>query len=102
MIFEGFLEPGSSPKIEFENHRCLTIFLLDFVVSFDYVLQTAFFAQSLKILIFLKENHYFSIISILAQGHKSARRTISWRLETNMKIVGKTYIFQLEIFAKSN
>ena len=102
MIFEGFLEPGSSLKIEFENHRCLTIFLLDFVVSFDYVLQTAFFAQSLKILIFPKENLYFSIISILAQGHKSARRTISWRLETNIKIVGKTDIFQLKIFAKSN
>ena len=73
------------------------IFLLDFVVLFDYVLQTAFFAQSLKILFFPEENHHLSIVSILAQGHKSARRTISWRLETNIKIVGKTVIFQPQI-----
>ena len=28
----GFLEPRSSFKIEFENHRFLVMFLLDFVV----------------------------------------------------------------------
>ena len=99
---EGFLEPGSSLKIEVGNHRFLAMFLLDFVVSFDYVLQTAFFAQFLKICIFPEENHYFSIIGILAQGHKSARKTINWRLETNTKIIGQTDIFQLQIHEKSS
>ena len=32
LIFEGFLELRSSFKIEFENHRFLAMFLLDFVV----------------------------------------------------------------------
>ena len=39
--------------------------------------------------IFLKENHYFSIIGVLVQGHKNPRKTINWRLETNIQIIGK-------------
>ena len=39
-------------------------------------------------------------MSILAQGHKSARKTINWMLETNIKIDGKTVMFQLKIDEK--
>ena len=75
---------------------------LDFVAGLDYVLQAAFFAQSLKIYVFPKENHYFSIIGMLAHGRQRTRKTINCRLETNIKIVGKTSIFQLKIYEKSS
>ena len=91
--FGGFLELCSSTKIALVNHGFLAMFLLDFVVQFDYLLQTAFYAQSLKICTFLGENNYFSIIGVLAQGLKSPRKTINWRLETNINVVGKNYYF---------
>ena len=42
------------------------------------------------------ENHDFSIIGALAQGHKSARKTIGWALEINIKIFGKSHIFHFK------
>ena len=48
------------------------------------------------------ENHYFSVIGVLAQGQKSLRKTINRRLEINMNIVGKIAIFKLKTYEKSS